>query len=147
MTVRCWVLAFQCPGRSRGRRRPSLGAWVSSDSDHAPIFPQSDSKRLATEPLAHSSAPYPRAFDASARQSSWALLPPSSTPFDEPMPSEFSHELHGHKIPAERTPCAPATSNQPTTDPLTTPTALRPSPSRLRPHRLRRPPQSLSLGR
>jgi hypothetical protein len=42
--------------------------------------------------------------------------------------------------------CAPATSNRPATDPLTTPTALRPTPNRLRPHRLRRPPQSLSLG-
>ena len=63
--------------------------------------------------------------------------------------------------------CAPAASHRPTTDPLTTPTALRPTPSRVderrrahpsgclrqsvslrstRPHRLRRPPQSLSLG-
>jgi hypothetical protein len=103
MTVRCWVSAFLCLGRSRGRRRPSLCAWVSSDSECAPIFPQSDSKRLATEPLAHSSAPYPRAFDASARQSSSALLLPFSAPFDEPMPSEFSHALHGREIPAERT--------------------------------------------
>ena len=36
--------------------------------------------------------------------------------------------------------------NLPTTDSLTTPTALQFTPDRLRPHRLCRPPQSLSLG-
>jgi hypothetical protein len=44
------------------------------------------------------------------------------------------------------TPCAAHHASQPTTDPLTTPSGLRPAPSRLRPRRLRRPPQSLSLG-
>ena len=46
MTVRCWVLILQRPGRSQGRRQPSFCARVSSDSDCAPIFPPSDSKRL-----------------------------------------------------------------------------------------------------
>ena len=40
----------------------------------------------------------------------------------------------------------PQYADQPTTDPLTTPAALRPTLNRLRPHRLRRPPPSLSLG-
>jgi len=44
------------------------------------------------------------------------------------------------------TACARTASCRPATDPLTTPTALRPTLNRLRPHRLRRPPPSLSLG-
>jgi hypothetical protein len=43
------------------------------------------------------------------------------------------------------TACARAASHQPTTDPVTTPTALRPTLNRLRPHRPRRSGVSLSL--
>jgi hypothetical protein len=44
------------------------------------------------------------------------------------------------------TACAPTTSHQPTTDPLTTPTALRSTLHHLRPHRPRRSGVWLSLG-
>jgi hypothetical protein len=44
------------------------------------------------------------------------------------------------------TACARTASHQPTTDPLTTSTALRPTFNRLRPHRLRRSGVWLSLG-
>jgi hypothetical protein len=44
------------------------------------------------------------------------------------------------------TACARTASDQPTTDPLTTPTALRPALDRLRPHRPRRSGVWLSLG-
>ncbi len=90
--------------RNRERRQLSLCALVSSDNDHAHIFPPPDSKCRVSEPLAHSSAPCPRAFSARARQSSSDLLPLSFTPFDEPMPSEFSLGLPGHQMPRERTP-------------------------------------------
>jgi len=62
----------------------------------------------------------------------------------ERIPATPNHALQPTRLRV--TACARTASHQPTTDPLTTPTALRPTLDRLRPHRPRRSGVWLSLG-